>query len=348
MKILYLYTEVMGYTMSTIHELVERDCDVHVIHLVKNRKAPLKFKDEKNVTFYDRSDYTFSMMLDLVRRIEPKLIVISGWVDKGYLGVAALLKHKGVPVVVGFDDQWKGTLKQKFASIFRLSLKLFFSHAWVSGVYQFEYAKRLGFSNHEIIHDLYSADLAKFNISWETKIQKNTAYPKTFLFVGRFEHVKAIDLLLEAWSMLSGKTKDWKLHLIGTGSLKNKLVIDDSIIVSDFMQPETLVKEIKKSGCFVLPSRHEPWGVVIHEFAAAGLPIICSHTVGAASSFVISGFNGFMFLNENSKSLASQMEKIICSSDENLKEMSKKSHIIGQRITPATSASNLLSVLEQK
>ena len=348
MKILYLYTEVMGYTMSTVHELVERGCDVHIIHWVKNRKVPLEFKDEKNVTFYDRSEYTISMMLDLARTIEPKLIVISGWVDKGYLGVAALLKNKGVPVVVGFDDQWKGTLRQKFASILRLSLKLFFSHAWVSGAYQFEYAKRFGFSNHEIIYDLYSADLAKFTRSCEAETQKNVSYPKTFLFVGRFEHVKAIDLLLEAWSMLSGKTKDWKLHLVGTGSLKNKLVIDDTVIVSDFMQPEALVKEIQKSGCFVLPSRHEPWGVVIHEFAAAGLPIICSHTVGAASSFVISGFNGFMFLNENSASLADQMQKIICSSDKNLRDMSENSHIIGQRITPASSASNLLSVLEQK
>ena len=337
----------MGYTMSTVHELVGRGYDVHIINWVKNRKAPLKFNDKKNVTFYDRSDYTFSMMLELARRIEPKLIVISGWVDKGYLGVAALLRNKGVPVVVTFDDQWKGTLRQKFASIFRLSLKLFFSHAWITGAYQFEYAKRFGFSNHEIIYDLYSADLDKFT-PCEAKTQKNASYPKTFLFVGRFEHSKAIDLLLDAWSMLSGKTKDWKLHLIGNGSLKNKLVIDDTVIVSDFMQPESLVKEIQKSGCFVLPSRHEQWGVVIHEFAAAGLPIICSHTVGASSSFVISGFNGFMFLDENSASLASQMQKIICSSDKSLRDMSEKSHIIGQRITPATSASNLLSVLEQK
>ena len=336
----------MGYTMSTVHELIERGCDVHIIHWIKNRKVPLKFVDEKNVTFYDRSEYTFSMMLELARRIEPKLIVISGWVDRGYLGVAAVMKNKGVPVVVGFDDQWKGTLRQKLASIFRLSLKLFFSHAWVSGAYQFEYAKRFGFSNHEIIHDLYSADLAKFTRSFEAETKKSASYPKTFLFVGRFEHVKAIDLLLEAWSMLSGKTKDWKLHLIGTGSLKNKLVIDDSTIVSDFMQPEVLVKEVEKCGCFVLPSRHEPWGVVIHEFAAAGLPIRCSHTVGAASSFVINGFNGFKFLNENSASLAFQMQKIISSSDKNLKKMSERSHIIGQKITPASSASNLLSLLE--
>ena len=338
----------MGYTMATVHELIEQGCDVHIIHWVKNRKVPLKFNNEKNVTFYDRSDYTFSMMLDLARRIEPELVVCSGWADKGYLGVAAFFKNKGVPVVVGFDDQWKGTLRQKFASIFRLFFKLFFSHAWVSGAYQFEYAKRLGFSNDKIIYDLYSADLAKFNSSYEAEIQENTSYPKTFLFVGRFEHVKAIDILLEAWSLLSGKTKDWKLHLVGTGSLKDKLVIDDTVIVSDFMQPETLVKEIKKSGCFVLPSRHEQWGVVIHEFAAAGLPIICSDTVGAASSFVINGFNGFIFLSENSESLASQMQKIICSSDESLRDMSKKSHILGQKITPSSSAGNLLSVLEQK
>ena len=40
------------------------------------------------------------------------------------------------------------------------------------------------------------------------------------------------------------QAKDWKLHLVGTGSLKNNLDIHDGVIVSDFMQPDDLVKEM--------------------------------------------------------------------------------------------------------
>ena len=37
------------------------------------------------------------------------------------------------------------------------------------------------------------------------------------------------------------------------------------IEVRDFLQPHDLVKMIDSTGCFVLPSRFEPWGVVVHE-----------------------------------------------------------------------------------
>ena len=82
-----------------------------------------------------------------------------------------------------------------------------------------------------------------------------------------------MDILLDAWKLIESNRDGWELHFIGNGSLKSKLTQEDGIIVSDFMQPNELVKEIPKTGCFILPSRHEPWGVVIHEFASAGIPL---------------------------------------------------------------------------
>ena len=52
----------------------------------------------------------------------------------------------------------------------------------------------------------------------------------------------------------------------------------------DFIQPENLEK-VKNAGCFVLPSLKDNWGVVVHEFAAAGLPLIISDGVGAKLLF---------------------------------------------------------------
>jgi len=95
-----------------------------------------------------------------------------------------------------------------------------------------------------------------------------------------------------------------------------------------------------------LPSRHEPWGVVVHEFASAGIPLICSEATGAASTFLINNFNGFIFKNNNSNDLAKKMLKIISSTDKELFEMSKNSFEMGKRITPLSSAKNLLSVLD--
>ena len=119
------------------------------------------------------------------------------------------------------------------------------------------------------------------------------------------------------------------------------------IKVVNFLQPKDLVKLIKTSGCFVLPSRFEPWGVVVHEFAAAGLPLILSDAVGASDVFLINGANGFIFETNKVLSLKEMLLNIIRSSDERLLSMSAISANLAYRITPSTSANNLLSLCQK-
>jgi len=133
--------------------------------------------------------------------------------------------------------------------------------------------------------------------------------------------------------------------LIGNGSLKDQLTTTPGIVVKDFMQPDQLVAEIAESGCFILPSRREPWGVVVHEFAAAGLPLIISDVVGAGTSFLISGMNGYQFKSNDINSLSQRMRQIIASSDQQLLAMSSISYQLTRRISPETSAMNLISIV---
>jgi len=257
------------------------------------------------------------------------------------------LRAGGASVVVGFDDQWHGTLKQRIAILLSSAgyFSRFYSHAWVAGLYQFEYARRLGFEKKNIVHDLYSADLRLFNKAYnDSKEKKQKKYPHRFLFVGRFEPVKGLDVLLQAWNELCAKTGDWELHLIGNGTLKARLEATAGVVVKDFMQPEQLMQEVANAGCFLLPSRGEPWGVVVHEFAAAGLPLIMSDVVGAASTFLISGLNGYSFKVNDPVALAKRMQQIINMTDPELQAMAISSHVLSQRITPETSAGNLLSL----
>lgn len=348
MKILYLYSEVMGYSLSTIKALSSTGSDVHVIYWDTKKITPFQHSPINNVTFYSRSTYSKSQIIELVNRINPDLAVVSGWMDRDYLKAARLLRKKGIPVVTGFDAQWNGSLRQCAASFLNFYLKRYFSHAWVAGSYQFEFARRLGFKKNEIIFDLYSADLVLYNDFYnQCNDVKKACYPHRFIFVGRLERSKAVDLLLAAWQRLEGQRTDWELHFIGNGSLKNFLNKHTGISVRDFMQPDRLKEEVASAGCFILPSRYEPWGVVIHEFAAAGLPIICSDACGAAPVFVISGLNGSSFKSENIDSLVEQMLKIIKSDDSELYAMSEISHLLGQRITPSSSAANLLSIISK-
>ncbi len=316
------------------------------MHWGHKKLTPLRIESLDSLYIYDRSEYNSSDLLRLALSIGPVITVVSGWMDKGYLRAAYYL-NKNSKVVCGLDGQWSGGFRQQIGS--KLGslglLKQFFSHAWVAGSCQYEYARRLGFSKEDIIFDIYSADLSLFcsDGTLSSKIESDR-YPHRFLYVGRLESIKGLDVLVEAWQSLGEDHGDWDLNLIGNGSLQEKLSSYASITVTNFLQPKQLVHEFSKAGCFILPSLAEPWGVVVHESVAAGLPLIASSAVGAASEFLIHGFNGFCFSAGDSNELASCMLKIIQSTDARLKQMGKLSAELSQRITPSTSAANLLSL----
>jgi glycosyltransferase involved in cell wall biosynthesis len=347
MKILFLYAEIMGYTLATLNALAKQGATLHVVHWDHQKLTPYRFPPSSSMAIYNRSEMSVAAMAQLAEEVDPDITVVSGWMDKGYLSITKKLRAKGKKVVCGFDDQWHGGWRQQLAGIAGKFgfLSRYFSHAWVTGCYQYEYARRLGFKKTHIVQELYAADIPMFQKAYGESVErKRRNYPHRFLFVGRFEAVKGLDVLLSAWQKMTANRKDWELHLIGNGSLKSILGEAPGVIVKDFMQPEELIKEVAEAGCFVLPSNFEPWGVVVQEFAAAGLPLILSDAVGAAPTFLISGYNGYHFKVGDKDALMARMLQIIQSSDEELRSMANVSHLLSGRILPETSAANLLSL----
>ena len=337
----------MGYSMATIKSLVDQGNIIHIVHWDKKKISPYQLSNYKNVYTYSRSLQTYESLKSIIFNINPDITVVSGWQDIMYLRLARVLKSSNKIVVVGFDDQWHGTLRQYLGLIIGKcgGLNLFFSHAWISGIYQFEYARNLGFKKNKIIYDLYSADLIMFHEAYKnSQLLKKESYPHRFLFVGRLEKIKGLKILINSWEQIKEKRKDWELVIIGSGILRRELETNSDIIIKDFLQPEDMIKEIPQVGCFILPSINEPWGVVVHEFAAAGLPMIASNCVGAATEFIVHGLNGYIVDPNNESHLSSAMLRIIDKTDEELIYMGSASHDFSLHITPETSASNLTSL----
>lgn len=346
--IVYLYAEVMSYNVAIFKEYcLHHNAEVHVIGWDTQKKTPYIPPQIEGVTYYGKSSFTATSILDFIINLKPSLVVTSGWMDPFYITTCKKLRFLNIPIVAVSDTQYYGNLRQKLGLLyFKLFYKKAFTHLWVAGPYQYEYAKRLGYKNEEIIFNFLSADLGLFNSIYEATLPKKTEkYPHKFLFAGRFAPEKGLDVLITAWQQISDK-KDWQLCLVGNGPLKESLNGSDNIEILDFMQPEHFESLIQNCGCLVLPSKKEPWALVLHEFSAAGLPIIASDACGANPYFLISNYNGYSFKNLESKDLAEKMQKIIHLSDENLIEMAKRSHVLGQRITPEIVATNSLSILK--
>lgn len=343
MKILFLYTELAGYFLSCVRELTERhpEAEVHVFRYPVNAEAPFDFELDHRIQFYDRRSFSDQELLEKVRALDPQLIYCSGWIDKGYL--AAISGYsKRIPVIVGLDNKWNGNLKQRLASIaFRLILKSRFTHCWIPGEPQFNYALHLGFSPQNILKGFYSADYFFFNKLYQQSRERKVRH--RFVYSGRYVPYKWVKELCELFIEIKQEQKnDWELICLGTGPQAR--VEGDSIKHLGFVQPEDL-KEIMSDFCvFVLPSTFEPWGVVVHEFASAGMPLICSSEVGAATAFVKNGENGFVFKAGDRAALKSAMVQIMALSDQQLLKMGDISATLAGSITPEKWVKSLMSL----
>jgi glycosyltransferase involved in cell wall biosynthesis len=60
------------------------------------------------------------------------------------------------------------------------------------------------------------------------------------------------------------------------------------------LSEDELARRYAEADIFALLSRHEPWGVVVNEAAASGLPLVLSDRVGAAHDLLRDRENGFL------------------------------------------------------
>jgi glycosyltransferase involved in cell wall biosynthesis len=65
-------------------------------------------------------------------------------------------------------------------------------------------------------------------------------------------------------------------------------------IVHGGLNEDELARRYAEADVFALLSRHEPWGVVVNEAAASGLPLVLSDRVGAAYDLLRDGENGYL------------------------------------------------------
>lgn len=118
------------------------------------------------------------------------------------------------------------------------------------------------------------------------------------LYCGQLIPRKGVDLLVQAFVRLAQDFKDAELVLVGEGPLKETLAervpkpLRSRIFFQGFRPVEALPEEFSTADLFVLPSRHDGWGVVVNQALAAGLPVVASDAVGAARDLVADGGNG--------------------------------------------------------
>ena len=137
--------------------------------------------------------------------------------------------------------------------------------------------------------------------------------PVRFLYCGQLIHRKGVDLLLDAFCQAAVACRQIELTLVGEGPLRSALeaYIPESlrsrIRFAGFQPVAKLPEYFADADVFVLPSRHDGWGVVINQAVAAAMPVICTDAVGAAIDLVAQDENGFLVAVDDSRQIAEAM-----------------------------------------
>jgi glycosyltransferase involved in cell wall biosynthesis len=342
----------MGYQIPVFRELLKNIDEIHVIHWDEQKKTSYSPPHVNGVIYYKRSALKTNDIKQLIDFVRPELIYVSGWMDYGYLRAVYYARKNNYKVVTMFDDVWYSTLKQRIARIFFPFIRsYFYSHAWVSGYYQYDFARKLGFPKDKIIVSSLTCDVDLFSeVYSERVLNDNWIASKKFLYVGRFAPEKGLDGLLNVWKDLvrEGLSNGWSMTFIGSGPINFTSSQSDYFQVKPFLMPDSLVRELKDYAVFILPSLKEPWGVVVHEFTSAGFPIISSNNCGSAQHFVIDGYNGFTFQPWKEEELKSCILKIINLDPLDLKRMSDRSHALSKSISPSISAAKLCTIMDNR
>lgn len=347
LRFLFLYTRLPEYFYQCIVSLVNRkglNARVIIYCYPKDANAPYEFSvSDDRIKIYAREE----LNLNAVASFNPSVIYLAGWGDKGYNKVASHYRPT-IPVIIGMDNPWKGTIRQQIASITgKVWLKNLASFIWIPGYPQFEFGRRLGFLPGRILKGLYCANTGPYEAI-------RAGFHKRILYVGRLVDYKRPDWILEAFERVIAdhpSLREWKLTIIGNGpmekELKTKYGTLNEIEFISFLQPEQLPSYYGNAGIFCLPSNFEHWGVVVHEAATAGLPMLLSDTCGAASEFLIPTYNGLIFRSDSKSDFRNKLLQLMLLPDETLLEMGKSSKVLARRINQDMWVSTILGSLEQ-
>lgn len=133
------------------------------------------------------------------------------------------------------------------------------------------------------------------------------------LFVGRFIKEKGFDLLIDllpqlnqsmGYYFIGGQSNDKINNFIKEHKLKNAHLLD-------FKSPKELAVYFRAADLFILPTKHDVWGLVVSEAMAYGLPIVTTDLCGAGLELVEEGKNGVICRAGDKSSLKSSLDKIM-------------------------------------
>jgi 1,2-diacylglycerol 3-alpha-glucosyltransferase len=232
---------------------------------------------------------------------QPDALGLVGYARPESMAAARWARRHGRPAILMSESQaidrprtwWKELIKKQRVRQFDAAL--------VGGPGHRDYLIELGMPANRIalgynaVDNDFFATRARF---WRESPTGRSELPDApfFLTVCRFAPEKNLIRLIRAFSRYREQCDlraAWDLVLCGDGPSASEVEAaitqsgcDRWIHRPGFLQADAVSRYYAHAAAFVLPSLSEPWGLVVNEAAASGLPLLVSSRAGCSATFV--------------------------------------------------------------
>lgn len=173
---------------------------------------------------------------------------------------------------------------------------------------------RVVLTHYTVDNDRFAAAAAEVDRSIVRKSWDIPDEAAVVLFCAKLTEWKRPGDLLRAFAQVNLPSA--YLVLAGDGPLRARLAreaedlgMSERVRFLGFVNQARLPEVYAASDVLVLPSEHEPWGLVVNEAMVCGLPAIVSDRVGARLDLVREGETGWVFPTGDISALASLLER---------------------------------------
>jgi 1,2-diacylglycerol 3-alpha-glucosyltransferase len=276
-----------------------------------------------------------------IREHKVGYVAIAGYGKISYLLILIFSKLMGRKVLIFAESWYQG-------NPFTDRLKAWFVRLFCDSVFASGEKARSFFNQH------FHYPLKKIVTGYSVVHNDHFANPGTkhthepiLLCVARFAPEKNLVDLITAFGKSQLPHKGWGLMIVGGGPLQGKLeemAKGQNIQLKKWVGYDALPQLYHQASCFILPSIFEPWGLVVNEAMAAGLPVIVSNQCGCQPDLVDSS-NGWAFDAENPEALISVLDELAGAPQSLLSKMGKQSNMAIRSFTPEIWSQKLLNAL---
>ena len=236
----------------------------------------------------------------LLRRRPYDELVLGGWETPALLA-GALLSPRGKNACVVESSVYEsgtGGMKGLVKKLFMRRI----AKVYACGKPQAALAGALGFRGRVVL----TGGCGILNYGAQPAYEPRAAV-RRFLYVGRLVEVKNLELLVRTF----GEMPDLELTIAGFGPLEGllKALAGPNVRFLGPVDNDKLPAVYRAADVFVLPSRVEPWGLVVEEALNNGTPVIVSDRVGCKDDLVTAE-TGLVFRHDDAASLKAAVRQM--------------------------------------